>query len=311
MKKFSLIILLLIIVSLAANAQDSLFAAIQNDKLFIPHVILPKQNLYRISRYYSSSVVDIKILNNRKEDTVKVGEIIMIPLVKRNFGIHPNKNKTEVKYQPIYIQANTIKNKRTLLAAVPYESDEFEQFLKRKKIEFSTKNTCLIGYIELRDMALNSLPAKKTEDPPAIVVVEQKIDTTPKIVIKKDTVKSIKIAKSDTIIVSKRPMQLMLLEKLYFKNESLEINEKGTAISFQVDSLGNYQKGFYALHNTLPVGTIIKLVNPMNQNEVLVKVLGKIPEIAGNHRCSIKISHDAALYLDAKDERFLVEMFYH
>jgi hypothetical protein len=49
----------------------------------------------------------------------------------------------------------------------------------------------------------------------------------------------------------------------------------------------------------------------MNQNQVMVKVLGKIPEIAGNNRCNIKISHDAALYLEAKDERFLVEIFYH
>ncbi|MEY2829275.1 MAG: hypothetical protein RIQ33_1133 [Bacteroidota bacterium] len=310
MKKISQFILIFICLSASAKAQDTLFAAIKGESLFLPHIVLPKQNLYRISRYYSSSVVDIKILNNMKEDTVKAGSVIMIPLVKRNFGIHPNKNKTDVKYQPVYTPAHTLKNKRMLLAVTPYDADDFEQFLKRKKCEFNTKKTCIIGYVQLRNSALTSTDVKKLTDlqPP---IIEPKKDTLPKIVIKKDTIKKVIKANADTIIALKKPSQLILLEKLYFRNESLEINEKGTAISFQVDSLGNYQKGFYALHNTLPIGTIIKLVNPMNQNEVMVKVLGKIPEIAGNNRCNIKISHDAALYLDAKDERFLVELFYH
>jgi hypothetical protein len=245
-----------------------------------------------------------------KEDTVKSGSVIMIPLVKRNFGIHPNKNKTDITYQPVFIPANTIKNKRMLLAVAPYDADDFEQFLKRKKCEFNTKKTCIIGYVELRNSPLTSIDVKKLTDlqPP---IIKSKKDTLSKITTKKDTLKMAKKTFADTIIVVKKPSQLILLEKLYFGNESIEVNEKGTAISFQVDSLGNYQKGFYALHNLLPIGTIIKLVNPMNQNQVMVKVLGKIPEIAGNNRCNIKISHDAALYLEAKDERFLVEIFYH
>jgi hypothetical protein len=119
------------------------------------------------------------------------------------------------------------------------------------------------------------------------------------------------LIKSDSNIVIKKPSQLILLQKLYARSEAIEQMEKGPALSFAVDSLGNYQKGFYALHNTLPVGTIVKLKNPMTENEVYVKILGKIPEIAGNQRCIIKISREAAIYLDAKDERFLVEIFYH
>ncbi|MFM2048241.1 MAG: hypothetical protein RI955_789 [Bacteroidota bacterium] len=310
MKKSILFFCLISVFVLDVKAQDTLFATVQKDKLFIPHTVLPKQNLYRISRYYSSSVVDIKIMNKMQEDTVKIGSIINIPLVRKNFTIHPNKNKVDVKYQPVYLQANSIKNIRTLMNAVPYEQEDFESFLKKKKITFNAKQNCMIGYIELRDISLTPITEKKIVE---IVkpTIEIKKDSLVKNEIKDTSVSKQIIAKTDSIIVHKQPTQLMLLEKMYSKSEAIEQMEKGPALSFAVDSLGNFQKGFYALHNTLPMGTIVKLKNPMNENEVYVKILGKIPEIAGNQRCIIKISHEAAIYLDAKDERYLIEIFYH
>ena len=121
-----------------------------------------------------------------------------------------------------------------------------------------------------------------------------------------------KIAAKDSLQKKNQPnSQQVFFEKLYNRNEALETNEEGTALSMIPDTLGNYQKGFYGFHNTLPTGAIVKLKNPMNENEVYVKILGKIPELMGNARCTIKISHDAALYLDARDERFLVSIFHH
>ena len=130
------------------------------------------------------------------------------------------------------------------------------------------------------------------------------------LLVKKDTLKPNTIA--DSLAKPKiASAQQKIFEKLYAKTEAAETFEKGTALGMIPDSVGNYQKGFYAFHNDLKVGTIVKLKNPMNDNEVYVKILGKIPELVGNTRCSIKISHDAAIYLDAIDERFLVEIYHH
>ncbi|MEN9523622.1 MAG: hypothetical protein RL065_1999 [Bacteroidota bacterium] len=307
MKKICLFFCLISLSAFTSKAQDTLFAMVQKDKLFIPHVVLPKQNLYRISRYYSSSVVDIKILNALQEDTLKIGSILKIPLIRKNFTIHPNKNKIDVKYSPVFLMANNVKNIRMLMAAVPYEQDDFESFLKKKKTVFNNKESCLIGYVELRNTSLVPLVEKKGVENPT-PNIEPKADTTMRLSIVDSTKKN---PIKDCVTVIKRPTQLKLLEKLYSKSEAIEQMEKGPALSFSVDSLGNFQKGFYALHNTLPVGTIVKLKNPMNENEVYVKILGKIPEIAGNQRCIIKVSREASIYLDAKDERFLVEIFYH
>ena len=314
MKKYNLFFCLFLFLSSAAKAQDTLFASVQKDKLFISHIVLPKQNLYRISRYYSSSVVDIKILNLMQADTLAIGSVIKIPLVRKNFTIHPNKNKTDVTYLPVYLMANNVKNIRMLMAAVPYEQEDFESFLKKKKTIFNSRQSCLIGYLEARNISITPEKKSETIEKPT----EEQIKTTTQPELKKDSTPLMnqldttkKLIKSDSNIGIKKPSQLILLQKLYARSEAIEQMEKGPALSFAVDSLGNYQKGFYALHNTFSVGTIVKLKNPMTENEVYVKILGKIPEIAGNQRCIIKISREAAIYLDAKDERFLVEIFYH
>ena len=69
---------------------------------------------------------------------------------------------------------------------------------------------------------------------------------------------------------------------------------------------------YLALHRTAPVGTILKIKNEMNNREVFVRVMGKLPEGAGaDSKTVIRISKSAYDRLGAIDPRFRVQVTYY
>jgi LysM repeat protein len=87
-----------------------------------------------------------------------------------------------------------------------------------------------------------------------------------------------------------------------------EIRETGLAELIEGTD-GN--RKYLALHRTAPSGTILKIKNEMNNREVFVRVMGKLPETAPNDKLVIKISKSAYDKLGAIDSRFRVEVTYY
>lgn len=90
-----------------------------------------------------------------------------------------------------------------------------------------------------------------------------------------------------------------------------------TRISFRKGAAGwfhsNVKPGsgtYYALCNDLPRGTIVKVVNPLNQHSVLVKVLDVIPRSKENYNLIIKLSDAAKGDLDVGQSRFWCKIVY-
>ena len=85
--------------------------------------------------------------------------------------------------------------------------------------------------------------------------------------------------------------------------------EKNLQEAFAGESQAN--RKYLALHRTAPMGTILKVRNEMNNREVFVRVMGKLPETAVNDKLVIKISKSAYDRLGAIDPRFRVEVTYY
>ena len=66
----------------------------------------------------------------------------------------------------------------------------------------------------------------------------------------------------------------------------------------------------YALHSYAPIGTIIRVVNPMNKRVVYCKVIGQLPDTGNNNNIVVKLSQNATKQLKAIDAEFLVTMDY-
>ncbi len=69
-------------------------------------------------------------------------------------------------------------------------------------------------------------------------------------------------------------------------------------------------EGYYALHRSAPVGTILQVRNEMNNLSVFVKVVGKLPDTGSNDKLVVKITQKAYERLAAVDRRFRVEVTY-
>lgn len=87
-----------------------------------------------------------------------------------------------------------------------------------------------------------------------------------------------------------------------------EVKESGLAELIEGTD-GN--RKYLALHRTVAVGTILKVRNEMNNREVFVRVVGKLPETAMTDKLLIKISKSAYDRLGAIDPRFRVEVVYY
>lgn len=68
---------------------------------------------------------------------------------------------------------------------------------------------------------------------------------------------------------------------------------------------------YLALHRSAPIGTILKVRNEMNNREVFVRVIGKLPDTALTDKLVIKVSRSAYDRLGAIDSRFRVEVTYY
>src|SRR5690606_13391992 len=87
-----------------------------------------------------------------------------------------------------------------------------------------------------------------------------------------------------------------------------EMNEKGVGV--WIDDLNQDGGSMLALHKTAPVGTVIKITNPMTQRTTFAKVVGKFADTAETKNAIIVISKSAASLIGVLDRRFQVEIAY-
>ena len=76
-----------------------------------------------------------------------------------------------------------------------------------------------------------------------------------------------------------------------------------------IDGMDDSEK-YLALHKTAKEGTIIFVKNQMNQNMVIVRVIGKLPNTGINEKIDIRLSRIAFEKLNAKDLIIPVELTY-
>jgi len=87
-----------------------------------------------------------------------------------------------------------------------------------------------------------------------------------------------------------------------------QIEEKGTAVSISDADLDATK--MLVLHRTAPIGTIIKLTNPMTNRTALAKVVGKFTENESTKDVIIVMTKAVADSLGALDKRFFCNLTY-
>lgn len=87
-----------------------------------------------------------------------------------------------------------------------------------------------------------------------------------------------------------------------------ETTERGIALCISDEDIDGSK--MLALHRTAPIGTVIKITNPMTQKSTFAKVVGKFAENESTKNVSIVLTKAVADLLGALDKKFQVNLMY-
>ena len=149
----------------------------------------------------------------------------------------------------------------------------------------------------------------QTTTPPA---QSTQTTTTPAVVAPAATPAAVETAKKETTVEPAAAPKTEAKEQTIRISESVKNSDEvlQTGLAELIEGTSGNRK-YLALHRTAPVGTIMKVRNEMNNREVFVRVMGKLPDTALNDKLVIKISKSAYDRLGAIDPRFRVEVTYY
>jgi hypothetical protein len=87
-----------------------------------------------------------------------------------------------------------------------------------------------------------------------------------------------------------------------------ETTERGIAVCISDENLDGSK--MLALHRTAPIGTVIKVTNPMTQKSTFAKVVGKFTENDSTKNVIIVLTKAVADLVGALDKKFQVSLMY-
>ena len=253
---------------------DSIGNEVVNGQRFVLHKIERQETYYKLSRDYNVPVAAIQAANQNK--SLRLGDTVRIP---RGKAIE-NKVATATKPAKANIQQQDyteyIVGKSETLFSI---SRRFEIDVEDiKKFNGLTSNT-------LKEGQLLKIPnAGLVEEAPAVV-------QTP-------TVQP---------VVEDRPQ----IDDSMFKSNRYGIREKKErGVGVWLESLSTDSQTSLALHKTAPIGTILKITNPMNRNVTFAKVVGKFNDNHETQNAIVVLSKSVASSIGALDKKFQVEITY-
>ena len=291
---------------------------------FILHQVEEKETLYSLSRRYGVAVKDIIGTNPAVENGLSIGQIVKIPLIVK-----------DVQKTPEGAITHEVQPKETMYSISRKYGVSAEDI---KKWNSLTSNNLDIG-----QSLFIIKPARQTS-PPEVPKVQFDETSILHVVDDGETLYSIArslnvsldslrawnelmtndISVGDTLLVGIKQVnppapRIEDIQQEVARNvdtvqsfsplaiPSDEISEDGLA---EVIKGSSKNRKYLGLHRTVPVGTVMRVRNEMNGQEVFVRIIGKLPDTGSNKNVVIKLSQSAYDSLGAIDARFRVSISY-
>ena len=246
-----------------------------NDALI--HKVSDDETLYSISKLYGVTVDEIKQWNNLTDNGLTIGREL---LIKKRVISQPNSQSDGKVGNGVHVVAA----KETIFSITRQYGITREQLKEWNGLqsdELKIGQTLVVS--QPNSTKLETSPAVEPSNQQSVIVEKAQPVTAPA-----EKIQTIKI--SENVIGSGEIVEAGLAELI----EGTEGNRK-----------------YLALHRTAPIGTILKVRNEMNNREVFVRVMGKLPDTGLTDKVIIRISKSAYDRLGAIDLKFRVEVTYY
>lgn len=247
------------------------------------HTVKAKENLNLIAEKYETSVEEIKKLNGLTSNNLRIGQILKIPTgaAIEAAAVTPSNTPTSIPKTEV----------PQSIASTSNTEATFEHIVAAGETIYS-----IAKHYNLTTYQLKSFNNLNTNE----VSIGQKL-----------------------IIKGARPVQVQSAEEVTagtntIKDPSLryapssygiiQVEEKGRAVWIADADLDATK--MLVLHRTAPVGTIIKVTNPMSNRSAFAKVVGKFTENETTKDVIIVMTKAVADAVGALDKRFMCNLTY-
>jgi LysM repeat protein len=283
---------------------DSVGIENHDGKKVILHKLDPKETYYSLGRRYSVKPADIQKYNNNV--ALKIGDVVKVP-TERSFlettkpavvqqpkpVVTPPVAVPQPVQQPAQEPAQTAAQAATQTAVQQYKVSAGETLYAIAK-RFNTT---------VEDITrLNSLTST-TLSPGQVIKVKPATNDAPAPIAVADNT----AVRRDTPYVSSTDSAERRINNAN-RYGLFEKSEKGVATWIDDTSLDPAKK--LVLHRTAPIGTVIKITNPMTSRTAFAKVVGRITENEANKDVVLIMTKNVAESIGALDKRIHVTLSY-
>jgi LysM repeat protein len=259
------------------------------------HKVASHETLFSIARMYSVTVDDVKAWNKIPEGGIKVGQELMIR--KKTFDTQTPSTTTPIQSQPSSV---TTQPQTTAIPtqSVPQQSLKGVHTVSAKETLYSISRMYGATVQQLKEW--NNLSSNDVKPGQTLYVVQPMYSTVEK---PKEEPKQPEVQQPTTVTpVTKSTQEIKISEGIPGTDE---VQENGTATLIEgTEGSRKYQ----AQHKTLKTGSIVKVRNTSNNQEVFVRIVGAL---ASSDESVIKISKSAYDRLGATDPKVNVVVIYY
>lgn len=282
---------------------DSLTTVIINDQDYILHYTEPGQTLYSLSKRYNITIENILLFNPSARDSVIFpGEILKIPtVINKTEKTDSFTNIIAPKYHVVSLGETLYKIKQQYQVSL----DSLRAWNGKSADTIRPGQQLVVGWdTTIRYLFFENISEVSMLDSSLLYGREDSLNLG-----------ASNPYETSTLINDSLNYFLNAIKPYRDKYKKMELDssmipKRQRGIATWVENNGDGAKGFFALHSGFERGDIIKVRSLMNDEEIYVKVIGKLPDTEENKKVLVKVSYDTAKYLGVLDARFLAEINY-
>ena len=276
--------------------RDSIGTEKVNGKVVVLHKVDKGQTMYSLMRRYKTTIKAIKDLNPGIEDQLKSDQIVRVPYegkVAKPVTLpattnQPATTKPNSPSKPLPTEAPSAGTHKVEAGQTLYSIAIRYGVLMadiRKWNSLTSDNVPLGQTLIVSEKAFLEKNRKGVSPP-----VNLNTDSS-----KATTAATERVVKPAAESIPAKPMT------------GKPVKESGLAEVIETSESSNK---FLALHRSAPIGTLIHVRNVYNQEEIYVKVVGRIPNTSVNEDILIKLSLRAFERISPNSKRFRAELNY-
>ncbi len=286
-----------------------------NTSLPLLHTVKKGETLFGLAkRLYHIEVADLKLWNRLNSNEISIGQNLIVGWIVSNTGYAQSTGRQASQVPQTTKAVENSSDKKTKQAEeegrIVYVSKGIQTGeltdLKGSKVYTSPKNPFVAKQKEATKPEATTTESSKIAVDKTDIAKNENIpqETSTENINEPATITEAPVMEND-----KRLARDIFSD--YEKDTSGKfrlLQERGAAKWFKPDN-GSLQ--LYALHKTAPVGTVLKIANPLNNYTVYVKVIKQLPATDENQNALLKISSNAMELLKIYDKVFMVDVSYY